>query len=89
MVTGTFGTIGEFNSDAESVAAYTERVDLYFMANDVPSEKPVPVFLSMVGGKAYELLRSLCAPVKPQNRSYQQLKEGTFRTQTSGNGWDY
>ena len=89
MVTGTFGNIGEFNSDAESVAAYTERVDLYFMANDVPSEKHVPVFLSMVGGKAYELLRSLCAPVKPQNRSYQQLKEGTFRTQTSGNGWDY
>ena len=75
MATGTFGNIGEFNSDAESVAAYTERVDLYFMANDVPSEKHVPVFLSMVGGKAYELLCSLCALAKLQDRSYQQLKD--------------
>ena len=64
-VTGTFGNIGGFNSDAESVAAYTERVDFYFVANDVPSEKHVHVFLSMVGGKAYELLRSLCAQSKP------------------------
>jgi len=84
-----FSNIGEFNSNAESVAAYTERVDLYLAANNVPSEKHVPVFLGMVGGKAYELLRSLCAPAKPQERSYQLLKEGTFRTQTSGNGWDY
>ena len=75
MATGTFGNIGEFNSDAESVAAYTERVDLYLAANDVPSEKHVPVFLSMVGGKAYELLRSFCAPVKPQDRSYEELKD--------------
>jgi len=75
MATGTFGNIGEFNSDTESVAAYTERVDLYLAANNVPSEKHVPVFLGMVGGKAYELLRSLCAPVKPQDRSYQQLKD--------------
>jgi len=56
-----FSNIGEFNSNAESVAAYTERVDLYFMANNVLSEKHVPVFLSMVGGKAYELLHTLCA----------------------------
>jgi len=38
MATGTFVNIGEFNSDAESIAAYTERVDLYFVANDVPKE---------------------------------------------------
>ena len=75
MATVTFGRIGEFNPDVESVAAYMERIDLYFVANDVPGQKQVAVFLSMVGGKSYELLRRLCAPTKPQDKSYQQLKD--------------
>ena len=75
MATSTFGHVEEFNPDAESIAAYTERIDLYFVANDVPEDKQVPVFLSMVGGKSYELLRNLCAPAKPQEKTYQQLKE--------------
>ena len=35
----------QFNPDEESIAAYIERVKLYFEANNTPGKKQVPVFL--------------------------------------------
>ncbi len=75
MATSTFGRIEEFNSEAESIASYLERIDLYFLANDVSEVKQVPVFLSVVGGKLYELLRNLCTLTKPKDKRYQELKD--------------
>ena len=46
----TIGQIQELCPDSEGFAAYVERVELYFTANDIPAEKKVPVFLSVVGG---------------------------------------
>ena len=46
----TIGQIQEFCPDSESFAAYVEQVELFFTANDIPAEKKVPVFLSVVWG---------------------------------------
>ena len=46
----TIGQIQEFHPDSESFAVYVERVELFFTTNDIPAEKKVPVFLSVVGG---------------------------------------
>ena len=46
----TFGQIQEFRPESESFAAYVERVQLFFTANDIPDEKKTAVFLSVVGG---------------------------------------
>ena len=51
----TIGQIQEFCPDSESFAAYVERVELFFTANDIPVEKKVPVFLSVFGGTTYVL----------------------------------
>ncbi len=75
VATATFGRIEEFKPEAESIASYLERIDLYFLANDVAEVKQVPVFLSVVGGKSYELLRNLCALTKPKDKHYQELKD--------------
>ena len=47
----TLGKIQEFNPDSDSVNAYIERVNLFFVANDVAEGKRVAVFLSVIGGK--------------------------------------
>ena len=69
------GSVGEFQPEAESISAYVERVEMFFAANSVPSERKVAVFLSLVGAKTFSLVRSLVAPAKPSERSFNQLTE--------------
>ena len=75
MATRTFGQIDEFRPDCESITTYIERTNLFLTANDVSDDKVVAVFLSVIGGKTYALLRSLLAPALPQEKSYQELVE--------------
>ena len=70
-----FGSIQEFQPDSEIVSTYLERMQLFFTANSVPQEKQVPVFLSVVGAKAYALLRSLLSPQLPHTRTYEELED--------------
>ena len=78
MAASTYGTLTEFKPDSEPIAAYLERVAIYFDANDIPDEKRVSVLLSIIGPKTYALLRSLTAPALPNSKSLdflvQQLK---------------
>ena len=69
----TFGRVQEFHLDSESITAYIERVQLFYAANDIAVDKKVPVLLSLIGGKNYELLRNLLAPTLPQEKSFDDL----------------
>ena len=70
----TYGKIQEFKPDSDSVTAYIERVNL-FSANEVPTAKRVVVFLSVIGGKAYERLRNILSPRLPETLKYSELVE--------------
>ena len=67
--TGIIGHIQEFQPENELLSSYLERVQLFFIANDVVEEKKV------VGSKTYSLLRNLLAPNLPQNQAYAALME--------------
>ena len=54
-------------------SAYLERVDLFFLSNDVAAEKKVPIFLNCIGSTTYSLLRGLVAPEKPADLSLADL----------------
>ena len=54
--------LGNFNRTQETATAYLERVQLFFLANDIAAGKQVSVLLTLVGPKVYELLRSLVSP---------------------------
>jgi len=69
MATATLGTLQEFQPDAEPIAAYLERVNLYFEANNIKEDKQVVVLLNAIGSKTYSLLRSLTAPDLPQTKT--------------------
>ena len=63
-------------SSAEDWAPYVERMDQYFLANDVTeAAKKRAIFLSVVGDKTYKLIRDLVAPKKPTEKSYKELVE--------------
>ena len=50
-------------------------MEIFFQANGIAEdEKKVPVFLSIAGGDIYALLRSLLSPVKPQEKTFAELK---------------
>lgn len=52
---------------------YVERLELYFMANDVRTEKQVAVLLTKISPETYKLIRDLCAPDKPNTKSFAEL----------------
>ena len=64
----SIGKLEEFYETHGDWTAYIERVEQYFLANDVDDEKKVPVLLTVIGGKTYSLLRTLTSPDKPSTK---------------------
>lgn len=52
---------------------YTERLKLYFVANDVKAEKQAAVLLTKISSYTYKLVRDLCAPNKPNRKFFAEL----------------
>ena len=71
--TGFVGSIGEFDSTAENITAYLERLEMYIVENVIAEGKKVSVLLTVIGVKNYHLLRNLPAPNLPQEKSYGDL----------------
>ena len=70
----TFGRIEEFDGAKEDWSQYKERLGHFFAANGVESaEKKHSIFLSVVGEATYKLLRSVVAPAKPGDKTYEEL----------------
>lgn len=70
----TLGTIGEFHEGREEWAQYAERLGHFLAANGITDgDRKRAVLLSVIGPKAYKLLRSLVAPDKPGDKPYADL----------------
>ena len=50
--------VNEYAPEKETIPAYLERVDMFFLVNDICEEKKVPVLLSVIGATTYALLRN-------------------------------
>ena len=74
-VKSVFGQIQEFDPSSELFTVYMERVNLFFTANDVPDEKKVLVFLTVVGKPTYALLRDLLQPSSPIDKTLQDITD--------------
>lgn len=69
------GHIDEFDSTKEDFESYCERLEQFFAANSVAGDKQRAVFLSVVGPSTYGLLKSLLAPAKPSDKTFDELKK--------------
>ena len=65
MQVRSIGEISAFDESVETWEVYTERVDLYFLANGVQDDLKVPSLLAVIGAKTYGLLKNIVSPQKP------------------------
>ena len=66
----------EYSDSIEDWTAYTERLKNYFTAKDVEDgSKKRAILLSVCGAATYKLIRSLAAPEKLTDYSYEALKQ--------------
>ena len=67
------GSLGEFQSETESFSAYVEGTEMFFVANNIPTNHKVAVFHGVIGAKTFGLLQSLVAPQKPSEMALAQV----------------
>jgi len=70
----TIGALAEFRI-GDDWNLYQERLGQYFVANQVSKERKVAVLITLVGQEAYKILKDLCDPTLPENKSYKDLCE--------------
>lgn len=70
------GTIAPFDSQSQSWEEYCEILQHFFDANEITqAAKQKAILLSSVGSQTYSLLRNLLSPVKPGEKTFQELVE--------------
>lgn len=63
----------EFNHKKDDWDSYIERLELYFEMKEIKDGKKVAHLLCKVGMDTYKLIRELCAPTKPKEKSYDEI----------------
>ena len=70
------GSVEKFNMHEDNWLEYVERVQQFFVANDITTdEKKRGVLLTVIGSETYSLLRNLLLPLKPSELSFAQIIE--------------
>ena len=77
MATALIGHIEAFDPDSDDWPQYVERMEEMFKANNLTGEskadKRRAIFLTVVGKRTYNILRSLLSPVKPSEKTFEEL----------------
>ena len=69
-----FGQIVEFDESKDEWPLYAERLEQYFAANGVDdTDRQRAILLSVIGARTYLTLQSLVAPLKPKQKSVDQI----------------
>ena len=89
MASLLLGSVGEFDPSSESFKAYLERLDHFFVANDIgkcaddasaavvraANQKKLAMMISVIGKKTHSTLRDLCSPENPKEKTFEALSE--------------
>lgn len=68
------GNIEPFNPQQSDITAYMERIEQLFICNGIEDTKKVALFLTLIGGEAYDVLKDLLSPALPSEKTYSALK---------------
>jgi hypothetical protein len=69
------GHVNEFKLKEDDFSGWTERFELFIQLNEINShKKKLLLFITLIGNEGYSLLRDLCLPIKPLDKSYDDLK---------------
>ncbi|XP_059061514.1 uncharacterized protein LOC131854416 [Achroia grisella] len=67
------GKISEFKIETDNWRLYVERLEQYFIVNNISREMQVPTLVTVMGARSYELIVNLCTPDKPTSKSFDEL----------------
>lgn len=69
------GEIPKFYSQHDDWQVFTERLEQFFEINDVAEEKKKAILITSISDDVYKLLRDVCHPVLPKNKTFDELCE--------------
>ena len=70
----TVGSLSEFDEEDGDWVEYIERLQHFFLANDIDDEgKQRLILLSVCGAKTYKLIRNIATPQKPGVIDFKEL----------------
>ena len=73
---GLHGKASAFDPQQEDWIEYVERLELYFMANNIENlSKKRAIFLNAAGPSTYRLVKTLAIPGKPTDLSFDEIVE--------------
>lgn len=86
MASPLLGSVGEFDPSSETFTSYFQRLDQFFVTNDIgkcataavvleAGKKKVALTISVIGKKTYGTLRDLCSPENPKGKTFEALCE--------------
>ncbi|XP_073948812.1 uncharacterized protein [Choristoneura fumiferana] len=67
------GKVGPFDMNKDCWDLYIERLEQYFIANDVKEAVKVATLITVIGADAYELMVNLCTPARPSTKKFDEL----------------
>lgn len=67
------GKIGPFDVTKDTWKSYVERLEQYFIANDIKEAIKVATLITVIGSDAYELMVNLCTPGRPASKTFNEL----------------
>ncbi|KAK5640380.1 hypothetical protein RI129_011191 [Pyrocoelia pectoralis] len=69
------GAIEQLNLNKTDVESYLERMDHLFRCNKVEESEKVDLFVTLIGGDAYKLLKTMVKPQSVSEKTYAELKK--------------
>lgn len=69
------GEIPKFYSAHDDWQVFTERLEQFFEINDVAEDKKRAILITSISDDVYKLLRDVCHPVLPKNKTFDELCE--------------
>ena len=73
-MSAAYGKVDEFDEGTDDWVEYTERLEQFFLANEIDdATQKKAILLSSCGSKTYSLFRNLLAPVAPSAKTYAEL----------------
>ena len=89
MASHVLGSVGEFDPNSEIFTVYCERLEQFFVANNIghcpadaspetitaADKRKVAVMISIIGKDTYGVLRDLCSPGNPKDKTFKELCE--------------
>ena len=89
MASPLLGATGEFDPSTETFTVYSERLDQFFVADNIGSyppsaseeviaaaeKKKVAIMICVIDKKTDSVLRDFCSPVNSKDKTFEQLSE--------------